>query len=144
MCPGYYPNLTRHYLITERVPYNEIQKYVSYKLRPRKGTVDELGRSLWRPSSGSPSEAAGKTPDKKGKTSAKTPAKTSGKTPVKVPIKKEPETGHPMTTRGKGSGRSSSSREVEVIDLDDEEVADANLGGGNIRSCNFLIRLFCM
>ena len=129
LCPRYYPNLTRHYRDTEKIPYNEIQNYVPYKLRPRKGTLDEVGRPQWTPRNMS---LARKTPVKSSSSSqakspatvpakspasarAKSPATVPAKAPEKVPGKKVKDFNPPMATRGRRG------QPVEVVDLDDEE-----------------------
>ena len=142
LCPRYYPNLTRHYRDKEKIPYHEIQQYVPYKLRPRKGTVDEAGRPQWAPLNASLSKTfvkgtsfvkgPSKTPVKspgasrakspatvsaKGPASApaKSPATAPSKGPEKVPGKKVKDFNPPMATRGRRG------QPVEVVDLDDEE-----------------------
>ena len=95
-CHGHYSNLTRHLVETEGIPYAEVQNYVSYKLRPRKGTKDE---------SGQPVRGVG----------SRSPAK-------KAPAASTPMTrGRGRGRRGGSAKRSFSLNEDEVVTLDDEE-----------------------
>ena len=58
LCKGHFPNLTRHLVGTENIPYDEVQKYLPFKLRPRRTSQ------------------------------TKTSAKASAKKPVPIPVKK--------------------------------------------------------
>ena len=104
-CHGHYSNLTRHLVEKEGIRYSEVQNYVPYKLRPRKGTKDESGQPVRREGSRSPV----RTPNK----------------PVTIPA---PAASTPTTSRGRGRGRrggsaerSFSLNEDEVVTHDDEE-----------------------
>ena len=118
LCDGCFPNLTRHIRDTEGIPYAEIQKYVPYKMRPRKGTLDEAGRPQWHPKSHSPD-------------------KTPKKAPETIPVRKTPASvvTPPKVTRGRGRrGRSAdrtapvNEEEVEIVVIDNDEVAKGDAG----------------
>ena len=125
LCDGCFPNLTRHIRDTEGIPYAEIQKYVPYKMRPRKGTLDEAGRPQWRPKSHSPD----KTPKKLDQ--------TPKKAPETIPVRKTPASvvTPPMVTRGRGRRGGSADRtdpvneeEVDAVVINNDEVPKGDAG----------------
>ena len=109
-CRGHYSNLTRHLVETEGIPYSEVQNYVPYKLRPRKGTKDESGQPVRLVESRSP---------------VRTPKK-----PVTIPAKKAPAASTPMITRGRGRGRRGGSAERSFSLNEDEEDEEEEISAG--------------